>query len=434
LTKILIAGASPDTGNMGVSALFYSTLYGLLRNLPDAEFYAFDNGLGCRKSEFNIGSFENIPVGLIGVRGGLRVYRSGNLHTLSLASKTGRYGRFLNATLKQIASCDAILDVSGGDSFSDIYGSKRFYNIITPKMISIKLGIPLILLPQTYGPYIDSHNFDLASKATKGANLAWSRDPNSFVILKQLLAHEFDEKRHFDGLDLAFSLPKKEASEKLSPEFLNFLYEPTHETPIVGINISGLVYNDPTNTIKNFKFKANYEEVLMLFVHWLLNETNARITLISHVMNPSGHYESDYGAAESFAKKFPENHADRIKISPNNIDAGEVKWIISKMDWFSGMRMHSTIAGLSSLVPTSAIAYSDKTKGVFQTCRQSHQVFDPRVLNTDALFEKLKTSFLARKETQIELDNEIPKVLEKAENQFTIISKKIRDLSRNTRN
>ena len=53
-------------------------------------------------------------------------------------------------------------------------------------------------------------------------------------------------------------------------------------------------------------------------------------------------------------------------LSPD-LDASEVKWCISKLDWFVGSRMHATIAALSSGVPCAAIAYSRKFRGVFAT-------------------------------------------------------------------
>ena len=49
--KIALSGASLDTSSMGVSALFETTLAGIHKQLPEAEFIVFDNALGrCRPS------------------------------------------------------------------------------------------------------------------------------------------------------------------------------------------------------------------------------------------------------------------------------------------------------------------------------------------------------------------------------------------------
>jgi len=82
------------------------------------------------------------------------------------------------------------------------------------------------------------------------------------------------------------------------------------------------------------------------------------------------------------------------------------------------MRMHSTIAGLSTGVPTSAIAYSLKTQGVFETCGLGESVVDPRVDDTMTCVEKLLDLFDRRSELKITLDQHLPQVLQQAEKQF----------------
>ena len=54
---------------------------------------------------------------------------------------------------KEMSTLDMIFDVTFGDGFSDIYG--KMWNVTTDmlKELAIRSGKPLILLPQTYGPY-----------------------------------------------------------------------------------------------------------------------------------------------------------------------------------------------------------------------------------------------------------------------------------------
>jgi len=53
-----------------------------------------------------------------------------------------------------------------------------------------------------------------------------------------------------------------------------------------------------------------------------------------------------------------------ITLIPPIYNAAEIKWIISRMTRFAGARTHSTIAALSSSVPTLSFAYSIKAKGI----------------------------------------------------------------------
>jgi polysaccharide pyruvyl transferase WcaK-like protein len=57
-----------------------------------------------------------------------------------------------NPWLRDLADADIALAVSGGDSFSDIYGLSRFIYMSLPQLLVLALGRPLVLLPQTIGP------------------------------------------------------------------------------------------------------------------------------------------------------------------------------------------------------------------------------------------------------------------------------------------
>ncbi len=61
---------------------------------------------------------------------------------------------------RAIRSSVAVLDVSAGDSFADLYGSKRFDYICLFKEMAIQMKKPLILLPQTYGPFVSKISRD----------------------------------------------------------------------------------------------------------------------------------------------------------------------------------------------------------------------------------------------------------------------------------
>ncbi len=423
MIRLALFGADPDSPNMGVSALFMSTVEGLSAVIPDLEFVVFDNGLGQREGQLILSTGRQIRLIRQGARVGRRYYRPENLLTMLLISKIGRFGAWLNAGIRLIDSCDAVLDISGGDSFSDLYGMKRFNAICWPKKIALARRIPLILLPQTYGPYHDPDVFARASEVVRGAELAWARDENSFLILKQLLADDVDSHRHFSGVDMAFGLNPKDASAKLDAEILDWLRAKDSESPVIGINVSGLIYNDPQSAKQAYHFKANYRLALLDLVQRLLNDTQVKLLLVPHVMDTEGHYESDVSASRDLYQSLNIDDQKRVLITPVALDQSEVKWVISTLDWFCGTRMHSTIAGLSSRVPTATISYSDKAKGVFETCGQSAQVYDPRELAEEELVEQLLASFASRAQIKASLERSIPPLVLAASSQLDVIAK-----------
>lgn len=421
--RIILAGAAPDTKNLGVSALNHATISNLNRYLNNAEFSVLDNGLCIRLSEIYSLFSDPIAVQLYGSRHSKRFYQNENLTNIRVCCK---YGGFFNPIAKNILKSKAIIDISGGDSFTDLYGEWRFNAITLPKLIAIENNIPLLLLPQTYGPYNSPKCKLKASEIAKRAQYAWARDTGSFEELKQLLGEDFDKSKHFEGVDVAFlleSYPPKIIPENLV-KFLN------KEEPVIGINISGLIYNNIDNSKKQYNFKADYSCVINKLIRKLLTNSKVNICLIPHVLVDEAHYESDLKACKNTISDLKLNQAEeeRITIVENNYNQCEIKWIISQMDWFCGTRMHSTIAALSTGVPTCAIAYSLKTLRVFKTCHQETQVIDPRILSTNDTVDNLWNCWLESEKTKATLQLNLPTVLNKAENQFRQIAESINTL------
>lgn len=298
-----------------------------------------------------------------------------------------------------------------------------------PKLMALETGTPLILLPQTYGPYRDPKLRAIAAKAVRGADMCWARDERSFSILKDLLGHDFDPDRHRCGVDLAFGLRPRDATDLLSAELRSMIECDRSERPLVGFNVSGLIYNDPAKAVSRYRFKADYRGLLESFLSWLLELTDANLVLVPHVMRPADHWESDPGACEAVAATLRATHsmhADRVLVAESTLDQSQAKWLIAQTDWFCGTRMHSTIAGLSSGIPTATVSYSDKAKGVFETCGQGEQVIDPRQLETEEVVERLKRSYGSRDSIRASLARDLPAVKAKASEQMDAIAERIR--------
>lgn len=423
--KVAIFGASPDTPNMGVSALFFSLVSGIYQHINSVEFIVFDNGLGSRTLKLEITQNNIVDVTCFGARVGKRLFRPENLYTMYGLSKLGKFGALLSEGIALIDSCDAVIDVSGGDSFSDIYGIKRFNSTLLPKLITKNRHKTLILAPQTYGPYRSKSSFLAASKAVKQADMVWARDEHSYQILKALLGNSYDPVKHLCGVDMAFKLPVQNASHLVQDKLLEWLNNKDEKKPLVGINISGLIYQNPESAKKQYQFIADYNAVVIQLVNEILLKSNARIVLISHVMDREGHYESDFAACSHVSKQIAEPIKDRVILSPPNLNQSQVKWLIAQMDWFCGTRMHATIAALSSGVPTAAISYSDKTLGVFASCNQSSYVMDPRLMNETEIVLRLVKTFSNRLEIKKDLDLSLNRLKRIADWQISKLSETV---------
>jgi colanic acid/amylovoran biosynthesis protein len=151
----------------------------------------------------------------------------------------------------------------------------------------------------------------------------------------------------------------------------------------------------------------------------------ATVVLVPHVLAPPGHFEADRTACEAVIAAIPEAIRGNVRVCPDPKDPCEAKGLISRCSWFMGTRMHATIAGLSSGVPTCAISYSNKTLGVFETCGQGEHVHDPRKLDTDTLVERVLWSFSQREAARASLARQLPAVLKQAEDQMDEIARVI---------
>jgi polysaccharide pyruvyl transferase WcaK-like protein len=385
-----------------------------MSRMPAAHLTVFDFGKGVRKGSIDIEG-RTVTFDRCGMHNSRRYYARDCLWNIRVSSWLGGLN---NPAAIALRGAEAVLDISGGDSFCDLYGRKRFEGVTVPKEICLRLETPLVLLPQTYGPFADCKRRLRAAVIVRGATMAWARDARSFAVLKELAGDQFDPVRHKQGVDVAFLLPR----EKPQQEALKHLCERllSRQRLVLGLNVSGLIYNDPVAAKTKYGFKADYREVLVRFGLRLLKKTDADVLLLPHVLRPHGDPESDPMACETLRQQL--GSPGRVFIPALPYNEREAKWLISHLDWFCATRMHAAIAALSTSVPAAAIAYSMKTAGVFETCDQGNEVIDPRVMATDEVVERLWDSYLRRQSIQRSLSAAGQRVLQAAEDQMNLIA------------
>lgn len=85
-----------------------------------------------------------------------------------------------------VGGLDCMLDISAGDSFADIYSAKRFGWMWLTKRVAIARGVPLILSPQTIGPFTRQPYRTMAGAIMRRAELTVARDPLSYEVIGEL--------------------------------------------------------------------------------------------------------------------------------------------------------------------------------------------------------------------------------------------------------
>ncbi|WP_419191148.1 polysaccharide pyruvyl transferase family protein [Saltatorellus ferox] len=415
-------GAAPGTNNLGVDALSQGVLGGIAARCPGATFTVFDYRRGQRSGSFVMttpdASERSVSYDLLGANHSRRMWRGDTLKVMQIAGRL----RLPNAGVEAMKRATAVLDLSGGDSFTDLYGRHRFETVSLPKRLSLDLGVPLVLLPQTYGPFVDAGMRAEAADLCRGASSAWARDARSFEVLKSLLGDTFDASRHRLGVDVAFGMRPRRRPGGISPILDRWIEERdgSNGPPVVGLNVSGLVWGSPERA-KSYGFILDYRSLVTRFLTWLTTSTDARVALVPHVIEPEGHYESDPQASRELLETLPKEHRDRVTILSPPFEPAEIKHEIGRLDWFNGTRMHATIAALSTGVPASAIAYSPKFLGVFEIANQSPGVADPTTLSEEEALQTLRSSYEARASSRTPLAAALPKIESTLNAQFEAI-------------
>jgi colanic acid/amylovoran biosynthesis protein len=304
---ITLLNAAPDTGNQGVSALCHAVVAGLAERGAAAIAVA-DHGRGLRRSDWN-----GTAVNLVGLTHNRRLWRGDSLRT---AHAMVRLGGGVSAAARTIAGSRAVLDISGGDSFTDLYGPKRFRAMVLTKRMALDAGVPLVLLPQKLGPFRNPAFRDEAVGILRRAAAVWVRDADSFAFLQEALGRDFDPERHRLGVDVAVALPAREP-KALVPDLLPWL-APGRDFPLAGLNVSGLLCNDAANARQSFGLADLHSEQIEALARALLeSDPKLRLLLVPHVHRPDGDIESDLDAARSLAGRLSEAGAGAFASSEN---------------------------------------------------------------------------------------------------------------------
>jgi len=245
-----------------------------------------------------------------------------------------------------LAKTDLFVDNAGGDSFSDIYGPARFESVLRHFNYALKRGKPLILLPQTIGPFKSEKVRSQAREILKKAAAVFARDPLSVQCVKEL-APDIDV---FETIDVAMFMPyqKRQIAGK--------------KGLVVGLNPSGLLWKGGYTGNNQFGLKEDYKTIIREVIKYLLSINNVTVELIGHdITGPNaGNLADDYYICKLLQKEFP-----ACKVGPFFYSPIEAKSYISGLDLLIGSRMHCCIAAYSSGVPVFPLAYSRKFKGLF---------------------------------------------------------------------
>jgi polysaccharide pyruvyl transferase WcaK-like protein len=244
-----------------------------------------------------------------------------------------------------VRKSDIVIDIGAGDSFADIYGAGRLKRMFAMKFLTHLAGTPLVIAPQTIGPFSKGWSKTLARLSLRLSALVATRDAKSTAALGDLGFRG----TVVEASDVALRLPWDASAPR------------TSGPPRVGINISGLLMAGGYTGKNELGIALDYPALMrQLIVDF--QAKGAEVHLVPHVIVRSGPMvkEDDARASTALAAEFP-----GTVLAPAFASPSEAKSYIAGMDFFLGARMHACIAAFSSGVPVVPMAYSRKFAGLF---------------------------------------------------------------------
>lgn len=412
----IILGATLDTGNLGVSALLVSTVKSIHAACPTAQIRLFDGVQNPTPQMVRLADGSSIELDRVGIRCNKTVWRKNHLLVLLMMAVIGRCLPMVwrkkywnsNPYLRAILDAQVVFDITGGDSFSDIYGSRRMILGSLRKILVILLGKDLVLLPQTYGPFKTGLARCMARWILRRATGIFSRDQEGLDQITRLIGSKSMRRRPQFCPDVAFTLDTIVPHEiKIVPAPL----PPKGATRVIGFNVSGLLWNGGYSRDNMFGLHGDYKTLVTLIVERLLEQSDTAILLVPHVFPDSAlAVESDPQACREVFDQFKDRYPDRIFLVDGKYDQSEIKYLIGQCDFFLGSRMHACIAAISQGIPAVGLAYSKKFAGVFGSVGIPEMVFDLRDTSVDSIVNQVMDRYQSRVSTAVQLKGTIPPV------------------------
>ncbi len=246
------------------------------------------------------------------------------------SNQKGRYDKLIyKSSLERITSDTVCLSV-GGDNYC--YDNWSRWRTIHEQ--ALKVGAKSVLWSCSIEPsMIDDRMLD----TLRSHNIITARESLTYNIL-------IDKGLNNVKLcsDVAFLLKPKENA--LPSNFI--------EGNTVAINVSPLVARREMSEgilIENIK----------TIIEFITNDTDMNIALIPHVVMPM---DNDYSILYEIYKGIRKR--ERVCLVSDKLDAAEYKYIISNCRFGIFARTHASIAAYSSCIPSLAIGYSVKSKGI----------------------------------------------------------------------
>ncbi len=390
--KIALIGIKLSN-NLGGPSLLVSTKMALSNIFPDAEYTLFVPPYSY-ESDVMLAPRYDVKVAPLNCRKWLLPLALLKRYTgILLGSASDK------AIIRSLEKADIVVDIVG-IIFADTMGTNTFRGRMREgfRFVIFKiLGKPVIKYTADLGPL----------------NYRWNRVFASLYLghfIDLIFARDEVSRQSVEALgiktptivvpDTAFLLEPSDSNE--SKRYESF----RKEGPIIGLSVSIQAQNRASDT-------ATYQTIMVDFINYMIATFGVRVVLIPNDLSKSD-IGDDKLIADEICAKVNSDHCDVAQIE--NLLAQEIKGVINQCEVIVASRYHTIVASLSLGIPTLAIGWHHKYRGVLKLFKQENLVCNIEELRLESLIENFEYLWNNREEIKKTIISCVPKVKERITN------------------
>ncbi len=313
----------------------------------------------------------------------------------------------LRQLLHLYVNADLIIAAGGGYLYttSKVFGNVVLFITIYSFYFGVLLGKPVYIYSQSIGPFASRFQSWFVKKALCKVRLIEVREQFSYSLIQ---SWKIPTPAH-RSIDAAFLLSSEDS----------FIIT---EVPVKKLRVGITV----RKWFRNQKEQQQYERTIGEFINWLISEMGVFVFFIPQVTFKKGN-DDDRTAARDIYSYIKSKHF--VCLIEEELNPQQIKGLCGKMDFFIGTRMHSNIYALSMNVPTMAIAYQPKTKGIMAQLDMENYLLPIKDLNLYNLKKKFRLLIERQGKIRDYLKNKIPEIRQRAIQSSQIIEDDFTSLS-----
>lgn len=293
---------------------------------------------------------------------------------------------------KYFRKSSAVLMV-GGDNYSFDYGYPDLWFRLN--QLALETQVSTVLWGASVGPFSSDPQYEKwAAIQLKKVQRIYARESVTVDYLASLGITE----NVIRMVDPAFFMQPEKAN--LTDQIENLVNEGA-----IGLNLSPLLARfreDKSLDSWVLESKAIIQDILKKF--------SLPIILIPHVTSQIPNIKNDDGVfMNNVWSLLGEKEKSRVALVGDDLNAAQMKWIIRQTRCFIGARTHTTIASLSSEIPTISLIYSQKGKGINKDIFDNeHWLIQADKINSSILTNRLSDLLSNHEEVRNTIKSKIP--------------------------